>query len=50
MLWCSCEAQRASNGSDVNKCNKMWANRNGGHPSYDHGLKHHALKPLNDQY
>ena len=28
----------------------MWANRNEGHPSYDHDLKHRALKPSNDWY
>ena len=50
MLWCSCEAQKASNGPDVNKGNRSWANRNEGHPSYYHGLKHRALKPLNDRY
>ena len=28
----------------------MWANRNESHPSCNHNLKHHALKPLNDRY
>ena len=50
MLWCSCEAQRARNGPDVNKSNRVWANQNEGHPSYNHSLKHCALKPSNDQY
>ena len=50
MLWCSYEAQRANNGLNVNKDNRVWANRNKGHPFYDHGLKHHVLKPLNDRY
>ena len=49
-LWCSCEVQRASNGPNVNKGNRVWANQNEGHPSYDHGLKHRALKLSNDQY
>ena len=34
----------------VNKGNRVWANRNEGHPSYNHSLKHRALKPLNDRY
>ena len=50
MLWYSYDAQRVSDGLDVNEGNRVWANRNEGPPSYDHGLKHHALKPSNDQY
>ena len=28
----------------------MWANQNEGHPSCNHDLKHHVLKPSNDRY
>ena len=39
----------ASNGLDVNKGNRVWANQNEGHLSNNHSLKHHALKPSNDR-
>ena len=41
---------KASNDLDVNEGSRVWANRNEGHPSYNHNLKHRALKPLNDRY
>ena len=41
---------KASNDLDVNEGSRVWANRNEGHPSYNHILKHCALNSLNDRY
>ena len=42
MLKWSCECQRTSNDLNVNKGDKVQANQNKGHLSYDHGFKHNT--------